>query len=219
MAQEEPADEAAGRDEEDVVDPPQLIVALGFLDHRIVQPHHDQCKAHMERQLEPRVKGLDQLDVELEHRPDNGKNCQRIEAPFSAYSSAAWRFWYLRPLRLPEPWPWRREPITLVSFSLLIFPSVLSLVKAKAGHRKASGPCLRSKDRSDVVRSASAESFHSRNLLHVACFLVVLLSTGMQRAAAALHLFPSGLRLPRGTGELYSATRASRFSLRLLVMA
>ena len=82
VAQEEPADEAAGRDEEDVVDPPQLIVALGFLDHRIVQPHHDQCKAHMERQLEPRVKGLDQLDVELEHRPDNGKNCQRIEAPF-----------------------------------------------------------------------------------------------------------------------------------------
>lgn len=82
VAQEEPADKAAGRDEEDVVDPPQLIVALGFLDHRIVQPHHDQCKAHMERQLEPRVKGLDQLDVELEHRPDNGKNCQRIEAPF-----------------------------------------------------------------------------------------------------------------------------------------
>ena len=34
----------------------------------------------MERQLEPRVEGLDQLDVELEHRPDNGKNCQRIEA-------------------------------------------------------------------------------------------------------------------------------------------
>ena len=82
VAQEEPADKAAGRDEEDVVDPPQLIVALGFLDHRIVQPHHDQCKAHMERQLEPRVKGLDQLDVELEHRPDNGKNCQRIETPF-----------------------------------------------------------------------------------------------------------------------------------------
>ena len=82
VAQEEPAHKAAGRDEEDVVDPPQLIVALGFLDHRIVQPHHDQCKAHMERQLEPRVEGLDQLDIELEHRPDNGKNCQRIEAPF-----------------------------------------------------------------------------------------------------------------------------------------